>query len=279
MLRLMSKHRSKDPEALVARYAADLLSEWNLSALPIHVDALASALGIRRQIASYPFAGRVYVEPSGQLVMDLNADDPAPRRRFTCGHEIIHTLFPGFRRESRYRLDAVTGASDRRRGEEEYLCDRGAAELLMPAALMADSFGMSGGLTAIERLAREAEVSLEAAGNRLVGLEARPSVFVVLEVGHKPADAPAIRRGTDVEKRLRVRYANSRKLAVHVPRFKSADDDSVFVRALHTGVLEEGRESLPGASRNGLFNIEARAFPRGDGTPELTRVLAVATPA
>lgn len=279
VLRLMTKHRSKDPESLVARYATDLLHEWHLSELPIHVDALASALGIRRQIASYPFAGRVYVEPSGQLVMDLNADDPAPRRRFTCGHEIIHTLFPGFRRESRYRLDIVTGASDLRRGEEEYLCDRGAADLLMPAALMADLYGLPGGLAAIERLARDADVSLEAAGNRLVGLQVRPSVFVVLEVGHKPADGPAIRRGTNVPKRLRVRYANASNLATHVPRFKSADDGSVFVRALHSGVVEEGREPLPGASRDGLFDIEARAFPRGDGTPELTRVLAVATPA
>ena len=47
VLRLMTKHRSKDPESLVARYAADLLHEWHLSELPIHVDALASALGIR----------------------------------------------------------------------------------------------------------------------------------------------------------------------------------------------------------------------------------------
>jgi hypothetical protein len=275
----MSKHRSKDPEAVVARYAADLLSEWKLADLPIHVDALASALGIRRQIASFPFAGRVYVEPSGQLVMDLNADDPAPRQRFTCGHEIMHTLFPGFRRESRYRLDATTGATDLRRGEEEYLCDRGAAELLMPTTQIADSYRLSGGLMAVEQLARDAEVSLEAAGNRLVGLETSPSVFMVLEVGHKPADTPALRRGTDVAERLRVRYANSHGLSVHVPRFKSADDDSVFVRALETGGIEEGREPLPGSPGNRQFRIQAKAFPRGDGRPELSRVLAVATPA
>jgi len=132
--------------------------------------------------------------------------------------------------------------------------------------------------TEIERLARDADVRLEAAGNRLVGIQVRPSVFVVLEVGHKPADGHAIRRGTNVPKRLRVRYANARNLATHVPRFKSADDGSVFVRAL-SGVVEEDLEPLPGASRDGPFHIEARAFPRGDGTPDLTRVRAVATTA
>ena len=279
VLRLIKKHRGKDPQALVEQYASDLLTEWRISELPVQVDAITSALGIRRRLGSYPFAGRVYVEPSGQLVMDLNSDDPLSRRRFTCGHEIMHTLFPGFRRESRYRLDRVTGTTDIRRGEEEYLCDRGAAALLMPADLMAaSSYRLSSGLASVESLASAAEVSLEAAGNRLSELAPDLVAFIVLDLRHKPADMPALRRGETVPERLRVRYMNSRDLAVHVPRFKSADDDSVFARALQSSSPQSGRERLPGTSSSQLFEIEARAYPRGDGSKELSRVLAVAKP-
>ena len=52
-----------------------------------------------KRVASFAFAGRIYAEASGQLVMDLNAADSEPRRRFTASHEIMHTAFPGFRRE------------------------------------------------------------------------------------------------------------------------------------------------------------------------------------
>ena len=33
--------------------------------------------------------------------MDLRADDPEVRQRFTCAHEVIHTAFPGFVREAK----------------------------------------------------------------------------------------------------------------------------------------------------------------------------------
>lgn len=274
VVRLMARHRGRDPEAIVEQHARGLLRDWGINELPVNVDALASGLGIRRQVASYPFAGRVYVEPSGQLVMNLNADDALPRQRFTCGHEIIHTVFPGFKREFRYRLDAATGRHDVRRGEEEFLCDHGAAELLMPGAMVRERYRLSAGLDAVETLAVSADVSLEAAGNRLVSLAESQAVFVVLEVGHKPADAPALRKGLVVPKRLRVRYATSSGLGLHVPRFKSADNDSVFVRALESGGLEEGEECLPGSNAR-TFRLQARAFPKGDGSGEMSRVLAV----
>jgi hypothetical protein len=271
----MARHRGRDPEAIVDQYARDLLRDWGVNDLPVNVDALASGLGIRRQLASYPFAGRVYVEPSGQLVMNLNADDSPPRQRFTCGHEIIHTVFPGFKREFRYRLDAATGRHDVRRGEEEFLCDHGAAELLMPGVIVREQYRLSAGLDAVETLAMTADVSLEAAGNRLVSLSESQAVFVVLEVAHKPADTPALRKGIDVPKRLRVRYATSSGAGLHVPRFKSAEDDSVFVRALQSGGLEEGEEQLPGSSNTRPYRLQARVFPKGDGSGEMSRVLAV----
>ncbi len=275
VVRLIARHRGKAPVEIVEQYARELLREWGVNGLPVDVDALASALGIRQRTAPFPFAGRVYVEPSGQLVMDLNADDGSTRRRFTCAHEIVHTLFPGFRRDFRYRLDTVTGQADRGRGDEEYLCDLGAASLLMPAELVRDRYSIEQGLSAIEELAADAEVSLEAAGNRLVEFAAPGTGFLVLEVRHKPADQTLLRRGQPVAPRLRVRYAKWSGSRVHVPRFKSADDDSVLVRALQTQTRARGKGSLPGV-RERLFEIEAGCYPRGDGSGAYDRVLAVA---
>ena len=47
----------------------------------------------------------------------------------------MHIAFPGFEEERRYRLDASTERNPPNR-QEEYLCDLGAAALLMPRDLV-----------------------------------------------------------------------------------------------------------------------------------------------
>lgn len=276
--RLVRGHPGKTPEQVIEKYAEDRLREAGQTRLPVDVEGIASLLGIRRRLGDHPFAGRVYVEPSGQLVMDLNASDPEPRRRFTCGHEIMHTAFPGFRRETRYRSDAAVGGFNGSRGEEELLCDLGAAALLMPASLVRGRYSAAGGLRDMEALASAAETSLEAAANRLVALADGPVVFVVLESGHKPADGPALKRGETVQKRLRVRYAVTSGIRTHVPRFKSADNDSVLARALDTSEIERGVEALPGDAGGRPFDVQARAYSRHGDDGEIARVLAFACP-
>lgn len=276
--RLLRDHPGRTPEQVIEEYAEGRLREAGQDRLPIDVDGIASLLGIRRRLGDLAFAGRVYVEPSGQLVMDLNAADPEPRRRFTCGHEIMHTAFPGFRREARYRSDESVGGFNGARGEEELLCDLGAAALLMPAALVRRRYSANAGLRDMEALASDAGASLEAAANRLVALADRPVVFLVLESGHKPADAPALRRGEIVPKRLRVRYAVTSGVRTHVPRYKSADDDSVLVRALKTAEIARGIETLPGDAGGRSLEVQAREYRRHDDSGDIARVLAFARP-
>jgi IrrE N-terminal-like domain len=263
VLGLLRKHRGRDPEAVIGAYVDAQLTAGRQDTLPVDVDGLASLLGIKQRVEAFPFAGRIYAEPSGQLVMDLNGNDYAPRRRFTCAHEIIHTAFPGFRQQERYRSDATTGGYTVR-DEEEYLCDMGAASLLMPARFVSDRFHIGAGLDALEALSAEANVSLEAAGNRVVSLADRPAMMLVLEIGHKPADRPALRKGVPVEQRLRVRYSMANGLHAFVPRHKSVADDSLFVRALETGQRCHGRTYLPGAERSGLVDVECASYPYGD---------------
>jgi Zn-dependent peptidase ImmA (M78 family) len=274
VLGLVAEHPSHDARVAIEAYAEELRTKAQQDSLPINVDLVASVQGVMPRRGTHDFAGRIYVETDGQLVMDLNAGDSRSRQRFTCGHEMMHTAFPNFRKEKRYRFDTWVGSKPLNQ-EEEYLCDFGAAALLMPANLVTGKYRLKDdGLKAVESLSHDAEVSLEAAGNRLAELAETPAAFMVFEHGYKPADRPALRRGESVEKRVRLRYAHSSALDVYLPRFKSAEDTSAIALAHRTGNMEEAIEELPGVENGGMFTIQAQRY----GTDERERVLVVARP-
>lgn len=272
MVKLMKRHNGRPPEEIIERHAESLRRDSQQDSLPIDVDLIASVHGVKRRRAAWDFAGRIYAEPDGQLVMDLNSQDGDERQRFTCAHELMHLAFPGFKKEARYRLEAKDPGAHARNAEEEYLCDLGAAALLMPARLVRDAYTVEGGLREVERLAAEAHVSLEAAANRIVSLASGQAAFLVFEWSHKPADRPALRRGDDVPKRLRLRYATATGIDAYIPRFKGAPEESAFCRAWHGRRLERGAEPLPGAESLGTFEVEAKAY----GGDDRRRVLAIA---
>jgi len=69
---------------------------------------------------------------AGGVKMRINPDRPETRQRFSIGHEITHTFFPG------YELKVQCRPDPRLRGREspddfiETLCDVGAAEIVLP---------------------------------------------------------------------------------------------------------------------------------------------------
>jgi Zn-dependent peptidase ImmA (M78 family) len=115
--------------------------------------------------------------------MDINDQDSTERQHFTEAHELMHPAFPDFTVEKRYRLDATMDRHAENR-EEEYLCDLGAAALLMPAELVNDHYTVRGALADVERLSTDAEVSVEAASNRVVALSDEPAVLLCLAWSH-----------------------------------------------------------------------------------------------
>jgi Zn-dependent peptidase ImmA (M78 family) len=271
--KLVAAHHGRAPEEIVEGYADQLRAAAGQNSLPIRPHLIASVHGVKRKRASYSFAGRIYAEPSGQLVMDINEHDSDERQHFTEAHELIHPAFPGFEVEHRYRLDASMDRYAENR-EEEYLCDLGAAALLMPAELVADNYTVRRGLEDVERLSRDAEVSIEAAANRIVALADEPAIMLNLTWSHKPADRPALRKGIVTPKRLRVRYAVTSHIDLYIPRFKGAADDSVFCRAARSSALASDVTTLPGVDSAGQFRIQAKRY----GSDALERVLAIARP-
>src|SRR5205085_7589572 len=108
-----------------------------------------------------------------------------------------------------------------------------------------------------------------------VRLADRPCAFVVLEIGHKPADVKRLRRGETVPPELRVKYAVVNQMPF-VPRFKSAEAASPFAQALdHAGVVS-GYGALPGVPSGRSVYIEAIRIGRRDSDELPPRVLAVA---
>lgn len=273
--RLITKHNGMSPEAIVEHYADKLRAEAEQYTLPVKPRVIASTVGIRRRAGEYDFAGRIYAEENGQLVMDINAADIAERQHFTEAHELIHTAFPGFRKEGRYRSDSLAMERHPPNREEEYLCDYGAAALLMPASLIHGEYSVANGLADAERLSTDAEVSVEAAANRLVALADEPAIVLCLAVMHKPADRAALRRGEHVEPALRVRYAaSSPHLSIYVPRYKGAEPGSALCAAAEDWRRRQAVEPLPGVTDAWLFRVDAKRY----GIDDRARVLAIGRP-
>jgi Zn-dependent peptidase ImmA (M78 family) len=273
VLRLIEQHDGAAPEDIIEAFATECRVAAGETQLPIRPSLVASYHGIRLRRAKHNFAGRIYAEPTGQLVMDINESDPAERQHFTEAHELIHTAFPDFDLDHRYRLDATMDRYAENH-EEEYLCDLGAAALLMPAELVADAYPVRRGLEAVESLSQDAQVSIEAAANRIVALSDEPAVMLCLAWGHKPAEQRALREGAEVPKRLRVRYAVTSHMDLYVPKFKGADDESVFCKAAASYSIVRETTTLPGADEAGLFRVEAKRY----GTAQRERVIAVCRP-
>jgi len=125
------------------------------------------------------------------------------------------------------------------------------------------SYRADQGLRALEKLARDAKVSLEAAASRLIERSRKPAVFMVIEGDGGPG--------------LCVRYAKVQDLPLFVPRGVRVDEQSVFCRAARSGARERDTGRLPSRSRR-LFHIEAKSFRVGRGAGVRERVLALALP-
>lgn len=275
--KLVERNGGLHPEAIIESYADRLRADAGQDTIPISPATIASLKGIKqRRHGDAPFAGRIYVEENGQLVMDVNASDSPERQHFTEAHELMHTAFPNFKEEKRFRTETALLERHAPNQEEEYLCDFGAAALLMPAELVRDSYDVSGGLIDAERLSTDAEVSIEAAANRLVSLSDQPAIVICMVWMHKPADRPALRRGEEVGERLRVRYAYSKHLDVFLPKYKSCDEGSVYERAARArrSAPIDDVAVLPGAPEAGLFRLQAKRY----GTGERERVLVIGRP-
>jgi Zn-dependent peptidase ImmA (M78 family) len=279
--RFLDQHQwSGTAEELVVRLCEELLDEAGIS-VPIDVRLLASFRGIAAiNEVDQAEAGCIFFNGE-RLVVHMRGTDSAERQRFTICHETIHTFFPGFREERRARTDTTVGTYDRNQFEE-YLCDIGAAELLLPRKPFLAVLPAQPDIDDVIELADVFDASLEATAIRIVNLATVPMALVVLEPAWKPAEQRELARraiqpalaGLESEtppKKLRVRWAYGPRIAT-IPKHKSVDDTSSLANVLQTGGADYlGATGLTG----GAFQVSARRLPYSRGGDLIDRVLVL----
>src|SRR5258706_3300429 len=96
---------------------------------------LAELLGIKVIPRADIADARTVDGGDGKALIEFNPQMPASRIRFSIAHELAHTFFPDCLERARYRARRMTWHDDD--WQLELLCNVGAAEILMPAVMVA----------------------------------------------------------------------------------------------------------------------------------------------
>lgn len=163
-LRTVVPRRGLSPAEAIAvaeLQAAKLLKLSGVTAPPVSEGVIADLPGIRvSRRRGWPTSGLATTIKDGWVVV-LRAEEAGVRQRFSLAHEFKHVLDDPF---IEWLYPTVRGRSPEDRAEE--ICDRFAANLLMPRAWVKADWA-SKGIQDVERLARRYEVSRLAMSYRL----------------------------------------------------------------------------------------------------------------
>ncbi len=246
------------------RAAADaLLALAEVTGPPAPLELLASLRGVVNvEAMSMRSAGRLVPRVDGYLIQ-VNDGDPPTRRRFSIAHEICHTFFTVPATGGAPHEDATTGAFDESL-QEEYLCDVGAAHLLLhPRWLIERAAGVDPSIDRLFAIASECEASAEATARQLAALGVWSCSFVFWEPGYRKAE---VRR--DQPARLRVARVYASPGAPFLPRRKSVRDDSSIADALRDHSRTSGVERFVIGRRELVAQCESHfaGYDGPDGT-------------
>ena len=228
----------------VLRYAEFLRQAADLDDRPpIDLSAIYDHFGM-------PTPLRVPLVDQQGILLDSNAgvilikeDDPLARQRFTEGHELMELLFDAQEHRSK------EGASDLpvwQESDKERLCDRGAAELLMPTTSFLpqlQELGMS--LESGRAIAALYQTSLIATLLRMIEHSSGTYALIMWHHAHSrrdqkdssPPDAPTKLR---IWWRTRTQHWSEG----FIPKNKSISDHSLIALAYSTNQPQSGTETL-----------------------------------
>jgi hypothetical protein len=268
------EHPGADDVALIGRIAAETV-ERLAETPPIDLDVVAAFRDIndiRRE--DLDVSGSLTPEPSG-LVMRLRRGDSRARQRFTGFHEVAHTFQPGYRDSRQLRCQPSLMAVGRK-SDKEALSDLGAVEMLMPRAFVeSDLAEAEFGIDTTEAIARRYEASIHASAYRMSEVWPESTLVVTLEPGLRKEEIG----DEDAEPRLRVVHSVTSGRWPHVPRNKSAADDSPLVEAFEATEVVQAKTDLSDLVRGGAGAVEVSAkgfnYRAADGRMR-RRVLAIA---
>ena len=268
-----------DPAAAIRIKARELIQLYHGTLSenpPFDLKAMASMKGIRHsdEAPIHSPDSELVPDDDGRVVMRINRDRPKTRQRFSIGHEITHTFFPGYEEKVQCRKPKERDWSD---PEDviEWLCDIGASEFLFPTPWFEKSLAAcSGTAESILDLARDYRASPDATVRRYVEMAIIPLAAVFLTWKLKPTQKKTVGKpgekdlfGTDAEeealllRKLRIEYSifspAFEALGIHIPSDKSVESAGVIYEAASKEDCFDGEEHLDLGPCRGRFKIRA----------------------
>ncbi len=256
----------------VYAYAGYLRREAGLKPdTPVDLGAIYDHFGIPtpRQ-APLPNQQGLLLNPETGLII-INENDIAARQRFTVAHELMELLFDALPQGRGWAIGQKGPFS---RHVKEKLCDRGAAQLLMPESEIL-RVGTKRGVSfqTAHALADRFGVSTTAALVQLVRLSPHAHSLVMwnwmLKKGEQPPagqlalfDSPP---ENQPQKKLRVQWAFRAAGSPHIPKNKSIPEHTSIYAAFQSGRFSAKEETLDLGSVQGRFTTENWPFQAGPG--------------
>lgn len=237
----------KVDEKYILEKCHELLKEAGVENPPVDPRILASFRGVDEVIEDDIEEAGVLLPINGTFKILLRKIDCEGRKRFTCCHEVVHTFMPEFQLKPQKRVDHETGQYHRK-DVTEYLCDYGAAELLMPSYLFAPRFSEYGfNVGSLQKLSEEFLTSLEATALKMVKQNPKKYALVIWEETYKPTEInnmfsqrlPGFESPLP-EMKLRIQLGFGFDGFFHIPKHKSIDED---LRIIQNSFLEGEKQS------------------------------------
>jgi aspartokinase-like uncharacterized kinase len=229
---------SGSPEQVIIRKAQKLVDyalKEGWSGPPFDPSILASVLGIKKTPIEGIEAEAQIVPVNGQFELMFRRDVADKRLNFTLCHEVAHTLFPDCARMIHFR-NANRDKFDPER-EVEFLCDIGAAEILLPSPYFEEELKKEGiSLKSVEGLSERFKASREAIIRRIPASNLKPCAVVYFGVGYNKQELLSLNNPalpfdksevSNPRPRLRIGKVHaSDDFSVFLPANKSIPDDS-----------------------------------------------------
>lgn len=169
------------PDAVLVESLVEMLGRRLELEPPTDLHRVASFQGVKDvQVAEMDWAGMLAPSESGGFIIKVRNADQPHRRNFTIGHEITHTLLPGYA-VIQHRCGGLGTRSLVGNRHLENLADIGAAELLLPRRFLQPIFAdLAFDMSAVKDVADMHHASLDATLRRLLHLTNRHAIVVDL---------------------------------------------------------------------------------------------------
>ena len=240
----LSRYGAIQSEEDVWRYVEFLRSESGLSdSPPIDLSCIYRHFGIPTPLRAPLDEQQGILVDSKTGIILIKENDPLVRQRFTEGHELMELLFDAC--EQIRMGSAVRNWSGQ---QKERLCDRGAADLLMPESSFLPRLNELGiSLSTARVLATLYQTSRLATLIRMMQQGCGNYALVMWHCALKPREVKKLSASTSQpEKKLRVWWRTQTQdwTGGFIPKDKSIPHDSPISTAYVTGQACSGRETI-----------------------------------